>query len=499
MGLNINLQILKRISLTLSIFISLATWSHQPDEMELIYHNYFQQKSQHNFETLNSYSTQIREYAPDFLNQIKEDLDQESPLFGLQLTNLHRMLSVYLDIQDHLLEIIDSKLSTSEVQARAALMAYQNFHDIYFPHYQHHKLRQFLNDADSSFHLEKQSLYQSLMTLLSWNLRQKINKLIALNHHLTGHPIYPFYEKEELISELVVLYEGLYKKDLRNDSMIDITDDLSRWFGNTVGAVRWRKGHLYQDPQLNIEIKSILKPLDIITEKTYFALTDKVIPGHFGHNALWLGTKQELIELGIWDLPFLIPFQDQIEAGKNILEADRTGTHLKSLEDFMNVDELSILRLRDHLTKSLKKEFIYKVAISQIGKVYDFNFDVQTTDKIVCSELLYQTFGTINWPTEKLLNRVTISPDNVASLTLYTNSPLQLIYYVAEKKSGLRQYKDIVQLSQDMGFKHYAGKFYSKEKNCSSASRSSQNASTCRNDRKELIYKAHSLPADFPL
>jgi len=498
MGLNINVQILKRISLTLSIFLSLSTWSQQSGEMDLIYHNYFHQKSGHNLETLYSYSTQIREYAPDFLNQIKEDLDQESPLFGLQLTNLHKMLSVYLDIQEHLLEIIDLKLFTSEVQARAALMAYQNFHDIYFPHYQHHKLRQYLNDADSSYQLEKQDLYLSLMTLLSWNLRQKINKLLSLNQHFTEHAIYLFYEKEELISELVILYEGLYKKDLRNDSMVDITDDLSRWFGNTVGAVRWRKGHLYQDPELNSEIESILKPLDIITEKTYFALTDKVIPGHFGHNALWLGTKEELIDLGIWDMPFLIPFQDQIEAGKNILEADRTGTHLKSLADFMNVDELSILRFRDPLTKSLNKEFIYNVAISQIGKVYDFNFDVETTDKIVCSELLYQSFGTINWPTEKLLNRVTISPDNVASLTLYTNSPLELIYYVAEKKSGQRQYKDIVQLSQDMGFKHYSGKFYSKEKNCSSLPSSPQ-TSTCRNGREELIYKAHSLPADFPI
>jgi hypothetical protein len=61
-----------------------------------------------------------------------------------------------------------------------------------------------------------------------------------------------------------------------------------------------------------------------------------------------------------------------------------------------------------------------------LGKKYDFNFDVNTTDKIVCSELAYVSFPSIDWPTQKTLGRYNISPDNVAQLA-WNNVPLKLI------------------------------------------------------------------------
>ena len=61
-------------------------------------------------------------------------------------------------------------------------------------------------------------------------------------------------------------------------------------------------------------------------------------------------------------------------------------------------------------------------------KKYDFNFDVDTTDKIVCSELAYVSFPSIDWPTAKTLGRYSISPDNVAQLA-WNNVPLQLVIF----------------------------------------------------------------------
>jgi hypothetical protein len=60
--------------------------------------------------------------------------------------------------------------------------------------------------------------------------------------------------------------------------------------------------------------------------------------------------------------------------------------------------------------------------LKQVGKDYDFNFDVETTDKIVCSELVYTVYTDIPWPTEKALGRYTISPDNVAKKALSDGS-----------------------------------------------------------------------------
>ncbi len=459
------------ISMFFSSLFSLSLWASQPADIADIYSDYFSNKDEYKtISSLDEYSTKIRNYAPDFHQELIENLDEGIALFGLQLTNLHKLLSVYLDIQEKLLIMKN---------AEAGLMAYYNFHSIYFPYYQHHKLRRYLNDEDSSYDIERQNLYRSLMTLLSWEQRELIKESIGDSDRFEDHPVYSFFIKEDLIEELTLLYGTLHRKDLRNDNMVDFTNDLSRWFGNTVGAVRWRKGYLYKDDSLNREIEAILKPLDIITEKTYFALTDKLIPGHFGHNALWLGSKDQLIELGLWDHPSLTPYQAEIEKGKSILEVDRTGTHLKSLADFMNVDEFAIMRLTREQWEKSDLDRIYRVALSQMGKIYDFNFDVETTDSLVCSELMYQSFGSLNWPTEELLNRVTISPDNVASLSLYESSPLNLVYYVAEKERSKRVYKDEVDLAHDIGVEYREGRFYK--------------------DGRVLIYQEHTLPGDFPI
>ena len=68
------------------------------------------------------------------------------------------------------------------------------------------------------------------------------------------------------------------------------------------------------------------------------------------------------------------------------------------------------------------------MAFRQIGKKYDFNFDVNTTDKIVCSELAYVSFPSIDWPTEKMLGKYAISPDNVAQMA-WTSIPLKLVLF----------------------------------------------------------------------
>lgn len=77
----------------------------------------------------------------------------------------------------------------------------------------------------------------------------------------------------------------------------------------------------------------------------------------------------------------------------------------------MNIDDSAILRPmfkeNDKGNKLTKEALI--MAFRQLGKKYDFNFDVNTTVKIVCSELAYISFQSIDWPTEKTLGRYSIS------------------------------------------------------------------------------------------
>jgi len=73
---------------------------------------------------------------------------------------------------------------------------------------------------------------------------------------------------------------------------------------------------------------------------------------------------------------------------------------------------------------------------------------VNTTDKIVCSELAYVSFPSIDWPTQKTLGRHNISPDNVAKLA-WNNLPLELILFyhdgqLVEKENQLTKMKELM-------------------------------------------------------
>ena len=99
---------------------------------------------------------------------------------------------------------------------------------------------------------------------------------------------------------------------------------------------------------------------------------------------------------------------------------------MNSLRDFLNIDDIAIIRCPQLDKKKLAERII--LSLRQVGKEYDFNFDVETTDKIVCSELIYTVYIEIDWPTGKSLGRYTISPDNVAEKTL-NGGPLELITF----------------------------------------------------------------------
>ncbi|WP_410499291.1 YiiX/YebB-like N1pC/P60 family cysteine hydrolase [Chitinibacter sp. S2-10] len=192
---------------------------------------------------------------------------------------------------------------------------------------------------------------------------------------------------------------------------------LSMGFGNMIGLVKTRDGKLSKLKSSDVAaLEKQLKPLDILLEKTPFRLSDKMIPGHYGHVAIWLGSEQELRDIGVWDQ---IPpqYQGKIRNGGRIVEALRSGVTISSLQQFLDIDDLLVLRASADIGAPYKKTAAL-TAIEQVGKEYDFNFDVLTHERIVCSELAYVVFPEMPWPLAKTLGRYTISPDNVAQLAI---------------------------------------------------------------------------------
>lgn len=324
------------------------------------------------------------------------------------------------------------------------------FHSVFVPIYQNTKFRRMLLSEANDQGLKRTKVVQFFNKYFDNNRNKRISKF--LNKFLNERPNFISLINSDQDQYLFEIIESLENKlNISNSSSLDrrisnvkfhlndLTDlvtikannifsELSGGFGNAVGKIKWRSGRLGRSAQAVDLVKTTLQPLDILVEKTPFILTDYLIPGHFGHIALYLGNETQLKEMNIWNHPKIVPYHQAIKSGKTILEAQRDGVELSTIDKFMNVDELAILRTRKSINHH--HDEIYSRAMEQIGKAYDFNFDVETTDEIVCSELIYQTYYFINWNLEKTFGRWTISPDNIVQDIFQQNPQIDLVLYL---------------------------------------------------------------------
>lgn len=335
----------------------------------------------------------------------------------------------------------------------AALTLYDNYLLAISIFEEDDKLRRFLNSEDKGYNRNRDKLADITLSYNSINNRSRVRNAIRFyenkykqlpRRNRTDNFTYlkllitqsPSYKMTREYAPLRVLSNKLKFLDaITGDTLLSLRDEgvniFSMLFGNTVGLIESRKGKLHGNRKIIASVKSKLKAGDILLEKTPFRLTDKFIPGHWGHAAIWIGNEQELKTLGIWDHPLVRKHHDQIIRGNSVVEALRSGVVMNPLNEFMNIDDLSVLRLNE--SNATEKAQIILLTLRQLGKEYDFNFDIESTDKIVCSELIYVAFTNISWPTDNTLGRFTISPDNIAVKTL-EDGPLQLIMLIHDGK-----------------------------------------------------------------
>lgn len=142
----------------------------------------------------------------------------------------------------------------------------------------------------------------------------------------------------------------------------------------------------------------------------------------------WLdGSEQELRQLGIWNHPLVGRYHEQIRQGRGVVEALRSGVEMNPLEQFMNIDSVGVLRKPS--VNAADRSNIILQALRQVGKPYDFNFDVESKGKVYCSKLVYLTYSGIEWPTKRSLGRTTFTPDDVAAKALSGDFQLILFYH----------------------------------------------------------------------
>ena len=126
-----------------------------------------------------------------------------------------------------------------------------------------------------------------------------------------------------------------------------------------------------------------------------------------------MGTPQDLKELGIdygeLDAEAREAHQ-RAEQGhpRVIIEAISEGVVFTSAEHSMHADYVAVLRPR--LSAEQKAEVI-RNAFRYHGRPYDFGFDFADESKLVCSELLYYSFGDLlKLELESVLGKKVVTP-----------------------------------------------------------------------------------------
>ena len=147
------------------------------------------------------------------------------------------------------------------------------------------------------------------------------------------------------------------------------------------------------------DLRAELKPGDILIERRNWYISNTLLPGFWPHAALYLGSYEELSKLGVAADPRAAPhmsdFQGQDELGNDfaVLEAIGEGVVFTSFEHSVGeADAVAVLRpilSEDDLREALSR------ALSHRGKEYDFDFDFETTDRLVCTELIFRAYDGI--------------------------------------------------------------------------------------------------------
>ncbi len=185
---------------------------------------------------------------------------------------------------------------------------------------------------------------------------------------------------------------------------------VSTWMGDT--KIREPGMALISDGQVK-ELSTKLKPGDIFLERRNWYVSNAFLPGYWPHAALYVGTPDDLRALSLHHDPRVQTHwekylrQDAAGHACVVLESISEGVVFTSLEHSIGEAD-SVALLRPRLPPDKIREAIAR-AFSHAGKPYDFEFDFFTSDKLVCTELVFRAYdGSIQFPLRNIMGTRTL-------------------------------------------------------------------------------------------
>lgn len=167
---------------------------------------------------------------------------------------------------------------------------------------------------------------------------------------------------------------------------------------------------------LRQDILARVRPGDVFVTRHDDALSNLFLPGFWPHAALYLGTAADLERMGI----------DAPGAGEWFLESKKDGVRIRQAEETLEVDALLVLRPP---LESGDLVAALKLATSHAGKPYDFLFDFRTSDRMVCTEVIYRGFhgmGPVRFSLKEVGGRLCLPAEELIDQALASGFELLL-------------------------------------------------------------------------
>ncbi len=183
-----------------------------------------------------------------------------------------------------------------------------------------------------------------------------------------------------------------------------IQKNVAYTMGKVILTTRGKKGFITKEQA--ITMSNVMQPGDLMFTRRNWRLSNVGIPGFWTHAALYTGDLAKLDKYFASEFPFEghANFSEYLETNfpkiyeeyikkdaggyyPAVVEAMEPGVILHSIPTSADADFVAVLRGKN-LNKRDKLLSIIR-AFSHVGKPYDFNFDFDTRDSIVCSELVY--------------------------------------------------------------------------------------------------------------
>lgn len=217
-----------------------------------------------------------------------------------------------------------------------------------------------------------------------------------------------------------------------------------------------RNGASLITPEMLDRLRPLLQPGDILIERRNWYLSNAFLPGYWPHAALYVGSTEDLVAMGLSEDPAVARWREKFAAPDaqghemRVIEAVSEGVVFTSLEHSVGeADAVAVLRPK--LSAEEKRQVIAN-AFSHTGKPYDFDFDFFSSDKLVCTEVVYRAFGErLTLPTIEIMGRQTLPAINIVEAWA-TGDQLEFVAFLdGNERTGKCVWADEATLRESLG------------------------------------------------